>query len=928
MNYLSRPYQTEQPVDMGGNLQIAMGVATNLQSRYDANKSLIDQTIAQYEGLRGLTDTDNEYIASQVSNIKNQVNRLGSLNLAHNTGRDSILNNLKSVLKDPIIQNILVSKANKDNLDSEYQKIAQKDPLKANEANYSYALYQGGYFDYMQGKTKKVSAMKYTPFNDNAEEHLKKLKTIKDIRGKRFIETVDPNNPGQIIRKEIDGLEDVEIRQYLGGMMSPQELSQLKINAWYKNGAQNIETNRANIITQYQEYNNRQVGNYTQNLEQYNAIINSSLPESQKEKARLAVRTTEETIEDLRSIDYSKLDTTSIAFNMERSNYINSMSQMAKSEWSQSLEKNDVYYADQSLDIQRQNLEINQAKLALAYQKENLGADGQLQQQRIVSSSPMDTALAKTLEEDGVGTFTLKKDHDLAYRQSLNEASNIVNNSSKEDEDLIKQTLLKRGIIVQPNGSFVFQNPESNKNNSLVNSVYEGLKEIGKVTPELTANYLTKQETAKNLLTVRKEGYSQVFNEAPDKYVKSFDRMQRDISIMAQGEDLWTGEDKKELIDLKNRTDDFIKKAGGIRNLKQYLTDNPNVLTEFAELTDILDKTNKGIGAFSAKAWIVPVDSEYGITYIDQNLKKDAGEAIEKEIKKRTDEGTMFSAYNAYNIVDDKVKEDILKQVQTGVGSGVMNVTGGTPSETTLSFDPKLNLTVRKYGDEVFIEQSQKGSKDTGMVQLRYAINKASSMYGELSKYIQLDKPTAKMYFSASKDFSSKEIKLKYPDYKNSPDFDNLRYKVEREISPYLDSNTFFSVVNGNAGILSAQDGVEQVLDTFQKNYKMDVQEIEILKQKIKENLPFYKTELVSKRNEKRNRFEFYLNVIDTRDGGKNIPSLDVALPVDKMDYGLYHSIENYPQVFIMNRLMRDITINASNRESIGKIINNAFPTR
>ena len=91
MNYLSKPFSVEQPIEMGGNLQLAMGVANTLQSRYDANKSLIDQTLAQYESLRGLTETDNAYIAAQVSNVKNQVNKLGSLNLAHNTGRDTIL---------------------------------------------------------------------------------------------------------------------------------------------------------------------------------------------------------------------------------------------------------------------------------------------------------------------------------------------------------------------------------------------------------------------------------------------------------------------------------------------------------------------------------------------------------------------------------------------------------------------------------------------------------------------------------------------------------------------------------------------------------------------------------------------------------------------------------------------------------------------
>ena len=93
MNYLSRPYSVENPIERG-NINFDISILNTLQSKYDTNKAIVDQTIAQYESLRGINETDNAYIASQVSNVKNQVNKLGSLNLAHNTGRDSILNNM------------------------------------------------------------------------------------------------------------------------------------------------------------------------------------------------------------------------------------------------------------------------------------------------------------------------------------------------------------------------------------------------------------------------------------------------------------------------------------------------------------------------------------------------------------------------------------------------------------------------------------------------------------------------------------------------------------------------------------------------------------------------------------------------------------------------------------------------------------------
>ena len=233
MNYLSKPFDIQAPVEQGGNLQLAIGVANNLQSRYDANKAIIDNTIAQYESLRGLTDLDNEYIASQVSNIKNQVNKLGGLNLAHNTGRDTILNNLKNVMKDPIVQGILVSKANKDNYDAGYQEMIKKDPSKDNRDNYEYGLEQGGYFAYQRGEVKQVGGMQYKPFENVQANYTKRLKEyVEQYDDEQYMGT----ETGQYQTVDIYGKrvlkEDLE--NFLVATTDPKEAEQLTINAWSK----------------------------------------------------------------------------------------------------------------------------------------------------------------------------------------------------------------------------------------------------------------------------------------------------------------------------------------------------------------------------------------------------------------------------------------------------------------------------------------------------------------------------------------------------------------------------------------------------------------------------------------------------------------------------------------------------------------------
>jgi hypothetical protein len=233
MNYLSRPTPVVQPTNMMDVITFGSNVADNLQQRYDANKALVDQTLAQYESLKGLTPEDDAYIASQVSNIKTQIDSLGGLNLAHNTGRDTVLNNLKTVLKDPIVQNILTSKHNKDALDAEFQKVKEKDHTKANMANYEFALYQGGYQDYIQGKSKKVSSMSYKPYDD-----------VQGNVAKRLKEYVDQYDDEQYLGSQETQFQTVDLfgkrilkqdlENFIITTTTPSEQEQLNINAWYK----------------------------------------------------------------------------------------------------------------------------------------------------------------------------------------------------------------------------------------------------------------------------------------------------------------------------------------------------------------------------------------------------------------------------------------------------------------------------------------------------------------------------------------------------------------------------------------------------------------------------------------------------------------------------------------------------------------------
>lgn len=289
MNYLSRPTQIQQPVERG-DINFDLSILNTLQSKYDANKAIVDATLAQYEGLRGLNDTDNKYIAAQVSNIKNKIDSLGSLNLAHNTGRDTILNNMKSVLADPIVQDILVSKANKDRYDSEYQEMVKKDPSKGSDQNYAYGLYKGGYNEYMLGKSKKVGSMSYTAKGEPQKE----LKDIADNIEKYDTDiektfTGEGDKAGYIYTQKGKRITEDHLRKIAESFLSDGAKKQLVIDGWGAVHQGNTEEERAASTDKaFIQYKEQKLKNAQETLDLYTAQAKKTGSEEDKKYKKLA----------------------------------------------------------------------------------------------------------------------------------------------------------------------------------------------------------------------------------------------------------------------------------------------------------------------------------------------------------------------------------------------------------------------------------------------------------------------------------------------------------------------------------------------------------------------------------------------------------------------------------------------------------------
>lgn len=249
-SYLSQPYEMQAPQE-SVNVQLVGTVLNTLQGKYDANKAKIEQMQAAYGNmLKGLRDTDNEYIAARLEEANSIMNayRQKNGNLAYSSVTDTITSALKSVAEDPIIQAAVVNKAKYDRYNTEVAEIKKKGDGKYSDINYQYGLYKGGMTDYMSGKTKDLGSLSYTPYTDYSKEFKEISENLDKYANVTKVKRPDGN--GYLIMKEGKYLNESEVRNIAESLLSDGAKQQLGITGWGAYGQDTVE----NVSKAYKEY--------------------------------------------------------------------------------------------------------------------------------------------------------------------------------------------------------------------------------------------------------------------------------------------------------------------------------------------------------------------------------------------------------------------------------------------------------------------------------------------------------------------------------------------------------------------------------------------------------------------------------------------------------------------------------------------------
>lgn len=226
-SYLSQKYEPSQ-VSSNINLPLTLKVLEMKQGKYDTAKAQINQTLDQFGGLKVLRDDDNKYIAAKLTDVRNNIETMGDVDLSRSGVTDSIMGNIKQVAQDPIILNALEQTYKKKAYDTEAEKYKKEG--KYSDINYQDGLEQGDYVNYMSGKTEKLGTLRYQEYVDVNSKLSKKAQDYVKLMGKKqLLQTTSDAFSTTDTFGEVVTMQD--IYKTLESELDEKDLAQLRINA-------------------------------------------------------------------------------------------------------------------------------------------------------------------------------------------------------------------------------------------------------------------------------------------------------------------------------------------------------------------------------------------------------------------------------------------------------------------------------------------------------------------------------------------------------------------------------------------------------------------------------------------------------------------------------------------------------------------------
>lgn len=871
-NAYSTPINYGQTIPTTDLAQYLGTIQHGMQQKFDVNLAKIDDLISKVSAVPLARDKDKRYLGEKLQNLLSVVDANSKIDLTDNVVARQITGQIASAIDDNV-RTQLQNSAKISGFDQELTAMKAKKPELYSSDNHAYALEKAGYNAYMNEESDALGTLSYTPYTDVNKVALDKIKQLKEIRGKQEIEVEDPQNPGRIIKRSIDGLTKEEIFKYVPGLLGASEQAQLKINGWAK-----YRGNLEGAKQQFENYSSTQTSLIDEEIKHQETILKNVSGTSEKERtdAQLKIdsykRQKESFMENIKSIDVTKAD--SIGYFLERNGWIDTIANAAQAKESVEFKKDDYYFEMEKLAIDKERLGVEKAKLA-----KELGVDAKgnpIVDQNSISVSTREKEITKDLDPVGA----LKKDYDAVYNDMVASVKGAYQ-SEKMPADVKEQfrSQIKRygydenGTII--NEALAAKNSRASAMKAAFDSSGMGIYN-SQVAKKLSGLEAKRSGIATDFAVPKKEAIVDTFTKNADAYVDALKRTLTSsptpstYSSSIPGVSVSTGS-TGETPESYKAANKFVESLGGWKNVKQALLKNPSKIQEFAKIS------GQVIGKLPSS----------------KNLEVDAYKLANDKLVKRTEEGkaAYFNTAKIVNITDEKLRERVINMIPQ--------------IEDTQIFDSKRPVSFYKNddGSMTIAQNAGYGEGQKGAWAKKgpsVTVNKEDAAYKELMKYIELDES------------------------KRGLDAARSKVVIKPTVTPnYSDSSNKLALSRKDAAIISLSPEVIKGFATNPVNYLTESRTKEVFKAGLQNVVPPAEAEkFVDKLSDNLGFFKLEMKPVDGEwaislktKNGKLINEGGTGIQYLQED--MTYLVNHYPQVIISDALLKYIKENPSEINTI-----------
>lgn len=203
------------------------------QSKVDANRALIQDTIDNIMSLTIDKPEARDYLYQRVEQLVNNVNSYRTSDLSNDAVARNISSYVNTAMDDTVI-NAYAGTMEGRKMEQYYDRLMMEDPEKYNEANKAFAM--SPYYNWLRdgkagSRLAPLQVSNYVNYTKEAEDVIKQMQKARE--GGMEWQYPDPENDGYMITKKIDQMTPDEVEQAIYNSLSPGARKQMYVDGWY-----------------------------------------------------------------------------------------------------------------------------------------------------------------------------------------------------------------------------------------------------------------------------------------------------------------------------------------------------------------------------------------------------------------------------------------------------------------------------------------------------------------------------------------------------------------------------------------------------------------------------------------------------------------------------------------------------------------------